>query len=134
MGTLNAVIEQAEDAAKAVLMDVRERVSQGVAFSAPPTRLFTSLSCAWCAPAGRRHFDRSPASRTTPAARRMRSKIVAALTYPIIMLSWGRRGRHPHGVQNRPEITDVLLKQTRGAALPRRPRSSCGLGMLRSYW
>src|SRR5688572_21185269 len=47
MGTLNAVIEQAEDRRlKAVMMDVRERVSQGVAFSdalgAHP-RLFSEL-------------------------------------------------------------------------------------------
>ena len=142
MGTLNAVIEQAEDRRlKAVLMDVRERVSQGVAFSdalgAHPglyTELFVNMVRAGEA-SGTLDKILFRLADYLHAARRMQSKIVAALTYPIIMLIVGTVVVATLMAFVVPKITDVLLKQTRGAALPLPTEILMWVsGMLRSYW
>ncbi len=140
MGTLNAVIEQAEERRlKAVLMDVRERVSQGVAFSdalAAHPRLFNELYVNMV-----RAGEASGAldkilfrlADYLHAARRLQAKIVAALTYPIIMLIVGTVVVVSLLTFVVPKIIDVLEKQK--AALPLPTEILMGVSrVMRSYW
>ena len=140
MGTLNAVIEQAEDRRlKAVLMDVRERVSQGVAFSdalgAHP-KLFNELYVNMV-----RAGEASGAldkilfrlADYLHAARRLQSKIVAALTYPIIMLIIGTVVVAALMAFVVPKITDVLVKQKAALPLPTEMLMLIS-SVMRSYW
>src|SRR5688572_4878667 len=140
MGTLNAVIEQAEERrVKAVLMDVRERVSQGVAFSdalgAHP-RLFNELYVNMV-----RAGEASGAldkilfrlADYLHSARRLHSKIVAALTYPLIMLIIGTVVVVALMAFVVPKITDVLLKQKAALPLPTEILMSVS-GIVRGYW
>ena len=141
MGTLNAVIEQAEDRRlRAVLMDVREKVSQGVAFSdalgAHP-RLFSELYVNMVrAGEASGSLDKIlfRLADYLHAARRMQSKIVAALTYPIIMMIVGTVVVGVLMAFVVPKITDVLVKQSKQALpLPTEILMSIS-GLLRSYW
>jgi len=140
MGTLNAVIEQAEDRRlKAVLMDVRERVSQGVAFSdalgAHP-RLFSELYVNMV-----RAGEASGAldkilfrlADYLHAARRLNSKIVAALTYPFIMLIVGGVVVILLMALVVPQITTVLLKQKKVLPLPTEILMTVS-SAIRGYW
>jgi general secretion pathway protein F len=140
MGTLNAVIEQAEERRlKAVLMDIRERVSQGVAFSdalgAHP-RLFNDLYVNMV-----RAGEASGAldkilfrlADYLHAARRLKAKIVAALTYPIIMLIVGTGVVIALMTFVVPKITDVLLKQKAALPLPTEILMTVS-AILRQYW
>jgi general secretion pathway protein F len=141
MGTLNAVIEQAEERRlKAVMMDVRERVAQGVAFSdalgAHP-RLFNELYVNMVrAGEASGSLDKIlfRLADYLHAARRLQSKIIAALTYPIIMLIVGTVVVVVLMAFVVPKITDVLVKQSK-AALPLPTEILMAVsGTLRSYW
>ena len=140
MGTLNAVIEQAEERRlKAVLMDVRERVSQGVAFSdalgAHP-RLFSELYVNMVrAGEASGALDRVlfRLADYLHAARRLNSKIVAALTYPIIMLIIGTVVVVALMAFVVPKITDVLIKQKAALPLPTEILMAVS-GLIRGYW
>ncbi|MBI4565039.1 MAG: type II secretion system inner membrane protein GspF [Planctomycetes bacterium] len=124
MGALNAIIEQAEERAlKTILMDVRERVSQGAAFSdalAGHPRLFPELYLNMV-----RSGEASGAldkilfrlADYLHAQRRMRAKIVAALSYPIVMMIVGVGVVSVLMVKVVPEITSVIQKHSK-AALP----------------
>ncbi|HZN63354.1 MAG TPA: type II secretion system F family protein, partial [Planctomycetota bacterium] len=140
MGTLNAVIEQAEERRlKAVLLDVRERVAQGVAFSdalgAHP-RLFSELYVNMV-----RAGEASGAldkilfrlADYLHAARRLNSKIVAALTYPFIMLIVGGVVVVLLMALVVPQITTVLLKQKKVLPLPTEILMAVS-GAIRGYW
>ena len=140
MGTLNAIIEQAEERRlKAVLMDVRERVSQGIAFSdalgAHP-RLFSELYVNMV-----RAGEASGAldkilfrlADYLHAARRLNSKIVAALTYPMIMLVVGGVVVVLLMALVVPQITTVLLKQKKVLPLPTEILMAVS-GAIRGYW
>ena len=140
MGALNAVIEQAEDRRlKAVMMDIRERVSQGVAFSdalgAHP-RLFNELYVNMV-----RAGEASGAldkilfrlADYLHAARRVQSKVVAALTYPIIMLIVGGVVVAALMAFVVPKITDVLIKQKAALPLPTEVLMTVS-GAIRNYW
>ena len=141
MGTLNAVIEQAEERRlKAVLLDVRERVAQGVAFSdalgAHP-RLFNDLYVNMVrAGEASGSLDKIlfRLADYLHAARRLNSKIVAALTYPIIMLIVGTVVVAVLLTFVVPKITDVLQKQSK-AALPLPTEILMAVsGAMKSYW
>jgi general secretion pathway protein F len=120
-------------------MDVRERVSQGVAFSdalgAHP-RLFNELYVNMV-----RAGEASGAldkilfrlADYLHAARRMQSKIVTALTYPIIMLVIGTVVVVALMAFVVPKITDVLLKQKATLPLPTEILMAVS-GAVRSYW
>jgi general secretion pathway protein F len=140
MGTLNAIIEQAEERRlRAVLMDVRERVSQGVAFSdalgAHP-RLFNELYVNMV-----RAGEASGAldkilfrlADYLHSARRLHSKIVSALTYPIIMLIVGTVVVVLLMALVVPQITGVLLKQKKVLPLPTEILMTVSAA-IRGYW
>jgi general secretion pathway protein F len=140
MGTLNAVIEQAEERRlKAVLMDVRERVSQGVAFSdalAAHPRLFNDLYVNMVR-AGEASGSLDKVlfrlADYLHSARRLHSKIVAALTYPFIMLIIGSVVVVALMAFVVPKITDVLLKQKAALPLPTEILMAAS-SAVRSYW
>jgi general secretion pathway protein F len=140
MGALNAVIEQAEERRlKSIMMDVRERVSQGVAFSdalgAHP-RLFNELYVNMV-----RAGEASGAldkilfrlADYLHAARRLRSKIVTALTYPLIMLIIGTAVVFALMGFVVPKITDVLIKQKAVLPLPTEILMAVS-SAVRNYW
>lgn len=124
MGALNAIIEQVEQPRlKSTLMDVRERVAQGAAFSdalGAHGYLFSNLYVNMV-----RSGEASGAldkvlfrlADYLHAQRRMRSKITAALTYPIVMLIIGTGVVFILMTQVVPKIVDVLNKNSK-AALP----------------
>ena len=140
MGALNAVIEQAEERRlKSIMMDVRERVSQGVAFSdalgAHP-RLFNELYVNMV-----RAGEASGAldkilfrlADYLHAARRLRSKIVTAMTYPFIMLIIGTAVVFALMGFVVPKITDVLIKQKAVLPLPTEILMAAS-SAVRNYW
>ena len=125
MGAISALVEQAEDPKlKRILMDVRERVSQGTSFSdalAQHSYLFSELFVNMV-----RAGEASGAldkilfrlADYLHTQRKMKSKIVAALTYPIIMLLVGTTVIFILMAKVVPEITTVITKQRGNAALP----------------
>jgi len=140
MGALNAVIEQAEERRlKSIMMDVRERVAQGVAFSdalgAHP-RLFNELYVNMV-----RAGEASGAldkilfrlADYLHAARRLRSKIVTAMTYPLIMLIIGTAVVFALMGFVVPKITDVLIKQKAVLPLPTEILMAAS-SAVRNYW
>ena len=141
MGTLNAVIEQAEERRlKGILMDVRERVAQGVAFSdalGSHPRLFSELYVNMVrAGEASGSLDKIlfRLADYLHAARRMQTKIVAALTYPLIMLIVGTVVVGVLMAVVVPKITDVLVKQSKQALpLPTEILMAISNG-LKGYW
>ncbi len=141
MGSLAAVIEQAEDlAVKGVLLDVRDRVAQGSTFSdaleAHPF-YFNELYCNMV-----RAGEASGAldkvlfriADYMHAQHRLRAKMVAALTYPIIMMIIGTGVVFVLLTYVVPKILDVLEKQKKGALpLPTEILLTVS-GFMGTYW
>jgi len=124
MGSRNAIIEQAEERRlKTILMNVRERVSQGASFSdalAEHPRLFNELYVNMVrAGEASGALDRIlfRLADYLHANRRLKAKIAAALTYPISMLIVATVVVIALMTFVVPKITAVLVKQHK-AVLP----------------
>jgi general secretion pathway protein F len=141
MGSLNAIIEQAEERRlKTILMDVRERVSQGASFSdalAQHPRLFNELYVNMVrAGEASGALDRIlfRLADYLHANRRLKAKVAAALTYPIIMLVVGTGVVAALMTFVVPKITGVLVKQHK-AALPLPTEILIGTStFIRQFW
>ncbi len=125
MGSLSAVIEQAEDRyLKMTLLDVREKVAQGSTFSDALAHhplyfneLYVNMVKAGEA-AGTLDKVLFRLADYLQAQHRLRARIGAALTYPIIMVAIGVVVVSVLMGFVVPKILDVIQKQGKGAALP----------------
>jgi general secretion pathway protein F len=125
MGALSAVIEQAEDRIlKATLMDVRERVAQGATFSDALelhpfyfNELYVNMVRAGEA-AGTLDKVLFRLADYQQQVHRLRSRITAAMTYPIIMVIIGTIVVGVLMGYVVPKILEVIRKQGKGDALP----------------
>ncbi|MBI2901800.1 MAG: type II secretion system inner membrane protein GspF [Planctomycetes bacterium] len=125
MGALTAVIEQAESRdLKTVMMDIREKVATGGTFSDALAlhpfhfnELYVNMVKAGEA-AGNLDKVLYRLSDYLHAQNKMQAKIVAALTYPIIMLIIGVGVVAVLMTFVVPKIMDVIQKQGQEAALP----------------
>jgi len=140
MGALTAVIEQAEDLVlKGVLMDVRDRVAQGSTFSdalAEHGYLFNELYCNMVkAGEASGALDRvlMRIADYMHAQHRLRARVVAALTYPIIMVVIGAGVVAVLLGYVVPKILDVLLKQQKALPLPTEILIMVS-GLVKHYW
>ncbi len=141
MGALTAVLEQAEDAVlKTVLMDIREKVGQGVTFSDALEQhplvfgeLYVNMVRAGEA-AGTLDKVMFRISDYLYARNRIQQKIMAALTYPAIMLLIGTAVVTILLAFVVPRILDVVQRHGE-AALPL-PTEILLLvtGVIRGYW
>ncbi len=141
MGALNAILEQVEQPAlRTSLMDVRDRVSQGASFSdalEAHSYLFSNLYVNMVRSGeASGSLDRIlfRLADFLHAQRRMKSKITAALTYPIVMVVIGTGVVTILMTNVVPKIVDVLGKNGK-AALPLPTEILIGISaFMSSYW
>lgn len=142
MGAMSAIIEQAEDRwLKAILLDVRERVAQGATLSdalAGHPKYFNDLYVNMVrAGEASGNLDRVLAKLADylQEQHRLRARIMAALTYPIIMVIIGMIVVSVLLGFVVPKILDVLQKEGRGEALPLPTEILIGIsGLVQHYW
>ncbi len=125
MGALSAIIEQTESPdLKASMMDIRERVATGSTFSDALEShsfyfvdLYVNMVRAGEA-AGNLDKVMSRLADFLQASHRMKAKIMAAMTYPIIMLVIGGLVVTILMTFVVPQILDVIQKQGQSEGLP----------------
>ncbi len=125
MGGLSAIIEQAEDRRmKMVLLDIREKVAQGATFSDALglhgwmfNELFVNMVRAGEA-AGTLDKVLFRLADYLQEQHRLRARIVAALTYPAVMVLIGAVVIGILMGYVVPKILEVIQRQGKGAALP----------------
>ncbi len=140
MGSLSALIEQAEDVhIKGALLDVRERIAQGSTLSDALTAhplYFGDLYCNMV-----RAGEASGAldkvlyrlADYTHAQNRLRAKVVTALTYPIVLLIIGVGVVITLLVRVVPDILAFLEKQEKALPLPTEILMAVS-GFLSKWW
>ena len=142
MGSLSAIIEQVEDVyLKATLLDVRERVAQGSTFSDAMgnhpryfNELFVNMVKAGEA-AGTLDKVLFRLADYLQRQHRLRARISAAMTYPIVMVAIGVVVVGILMGYVVPKILDVIQKQGKGAALPLPTEILIFLSnLVRGYW
>ncbi|MDP6957600.1 MAG: type II secretion system F family protein [Planctomycetota bacterium] len=142
MGALSAIIEQTEaEDLKAAMLDIREKVATGGTFSDALelhsfyfSDLYVNMVRAGEA-AGNLDKVMFRVADFLQASHRMKAKIMAAMTYPIIMLVIGGLVVTILMTFVVPQILDVIQKQGQAEGLPLPTEILVGIsGFFENYW